>query len=139
MLLVATSLWAHQLTPHQRNGGSLAYSLDFVLLTLVGAMAVVLVTMSVWSVTRRLELSVRLVDHLAVLARVVTVLMLVVLAAFIGWWSAEAVLAPDVLASWISDHLALAPPMMLAAGVLMLSGLCLAGAGVARIRRPVTV
>jgi hypothetical protein len=138
-VVVETSIWAHQLTPHQRNGGSLAYSLDFVLLNLVGVAAVTLVTVSVWSVTRHLELSGRLVDHLVVLSRAVTILMLVVLAAFVGWWVAEAVLAPDVLASGISDHLALAPPMMLTAGILMLSGLRVAGAGVARIRRPVTV
>ena len=66
-------------------------------------------------------------------------LMGIVFAGFVTWWTSESVRAPAVLSNGIGNGLPFAsstvPPTLLAAGILMLSGLTLGLVGAARIIR----
>ncbi len=140
--LGAVTVWAHRLNAGQRNGALWYYSLALFAFSLLGGVVVVVCTTSAWSVVRRLPLSAELTARLARVAQLVCLLMVVVVAALVGWWVCEALHAPGVLASGITAGVPVlpgdAPPMMLAAGLLMCAGLSVAGTGVARIARSVS-
>jgi hypothetical protein len=100
-LTVATTvpfvLWAHHLTPHQRNGGIPWYGALFLIWA-----ALIVITLALWTVVavaagRRLELSTAILTAEAILAAVVAGAMVVMVGATAVWWGAMAKDAPTYL------------------------------------------
>ncbi len=103
VLTVATTVpllvWAHHLTPPQRNGGMHWYgALFFVWATLI-ATTVALWTALAVVIGRRLELSTALLTAEAALAVATTGAMLIMVAATMVWWGAVAEDAPGFLSA----------------------------------------
>ncbi len=106
----------------------------------VGLAAVVALgcaTAAATAVARRIDLPVRTLRALGIMASGLCGLMVLVVAGFAAWWAGEASHAPGVLAQSIGNGLpftsATVPPVLLGAGLLMVSGLVLALAGTRRI------
>lgn len=136
VLTAAVAMRAHHLNYLQRNGGSVAYEVIFLLCCLAIVAALVTVTSSVISVTRQLNFSRSALLILSTLALVITLLMSVITAGTIAWWANEATYAPQFLHNSIGSGLWLTsnslPPALLVSGALMILGLVTALTGVRR-------
>ena len=139
VLLAGVVAWAHHLSPYARNGGLPAYGVALVVVSLVVVGALVSATAGAVSVARRGAFSVRTLRVLASMALGLVGLMGIAFAGFVTWWASESVRAPAVLSNGIGNGIPFAssmvPPTLLAAGILMLSGLMLGLVGAARISR----
>ena len=90
-------LWAHHLTPHQRNNGIHWYGALFLLWA-----GLIVITLTLWTVLavaagRRLELPTPLLTAEAVLAAAVAGAMVIMVGATVVWWGAMAEDAPAYL------------------------------------------
>jgi hypothetical protein len=135
-LVIPLEMWAHQLSAHQRNGGSLGYEAAFLTWVAFAVVSLTLWTAVAVSVGRRVDLSRRAVRAEAGLALGLAAVMGVVTAASVVWWVGMAVYAPTFLTgqpagtgSALFDL-----PLLVAVGV-MLAGLALSTVGVRRIVR----
>jgi hypothetical protein len=136
VLVVPLALWAHHLSDHQRNGGSVLYGAAFLAWAALGVASLVLWTAVAVAVGRRVELSARALRAEAGLAVGLAAAMVVVTVASVVWWAGMAVYAPSFLtgqqggtASAVFDL-----PLIVAVG-LMVCGLALSSVGVRRIVR----
>ncbi len=102
-LAIATTapllLWAHHLTPHQRNGGIHLYGTLFLIWA-----GLIIITLTLWTVAavaagRRLEFSTALLRAEATLAVAVAMAMVVIVGATAVWWGAMAKNAPSFLSA----------------------------------------
>ena len=90
-------VWAHRLTPHQRNGGFHLYGTVFLFWA-----ALIVMTLTLWTVVaiaagRRVALSRAILTWEAVLAAVIAAAMAVMVGATAVWWAAMAEDAPTFL------------------------------------------
>jgi len=90
-------VWAHHLTPHQRNGGLHLYGALFFIWA-----ALIVTTLTLWTVVavsagRRVVFSKAILTAEAILAVVVAVAMVVMVGATAVWWGAMAKDAPAFL------------------------------------------
>ena len=97
VVTVPLLIWAHRLTPHQRNGGLHWYGALY-----LGWAILIVVTLTLWTVlaiatARRLQLSTWVLAAEAVLAGVVALAMVLMVAATAFWWGAMANDAPSFL------------------------------------------
>jgi hypothetical protein len=137
VLFVVLVAWAHSLSGHDRNGGLPIYGWFFVVVSLVFFAAVGCGTVAAVAVARRVELSRPTLRALGFLAIALVGVMALALVSLVAWWASEAVHAPGFLAQVIGNGMpfesSVAPPTLLASGVLMVLGLALGGAGLVRI------
>lgn len=137
VLFVILVAWAHSLSAHGRNGGLPIYGWFFILVSLAFFAAVGSGTAAAVAVARRVELSRRAVWAVGVMAIALVGVMALALVSLVAWWASEAVHAPGFLAQVIGNGMpfqsSVAPPTLLASGVLMVFGLSLGGAGLVRI------
>jgi hypothetical protein len=137
ILTSAVAIWAQFLNNHQRNAGSVAYEVVFLLCALALVAAIVTVTSTVVSVTRQLDLSRRALLVLSTTALAVTLSMAIITAGTVTWWASEAAYAPQFLRHSIGSGLFLTssflPPALLVSGLLMVLGLVIALTGVRRV------
>ncbi len=126
---VGVVVWASQLTPDQRNGGSLPYQLIAVMLAVMVVITVATSTAGAVSVAHRLQISHRVIRLQAVLAVLLAAAMVPIIAGTIVWWASVATHAP----AFLSGHPAPAP--MIIVGLLMVIGIDLAAAGASRVAR----
>ena len=134
-LVIPLALWAHQLSDHQRNGGSVGYGAAFLAWAGLCVATVALWTAVAVAVGRRVELSPRALRIEARLALGVAAAMVVLTLATVAWWTAMAVYAP----SFLSGRTGIASaafdlPLDVVVGA-MLAGLALSSVGVRRIVR----
>jgi hypothetical protein len=131
--------WAHRLSPHDRNGGLAIYSALFVVVCLAAVGAVLCATAAAVSVARRVELPSRVLRALGLIALALSGVMALLLAGVALWWSWVALHAPDVLLNGTGNSFVytsdVAPPSLVAAGVLLMLGLLLAFGGTRRVAR----
>jgi hypothetical protein len=136
-LTVGILVWSHQLSPHDRNGGLVAYGVLFVVWGVAMAAALATSTAAAVSVARRLTLTRSALRVLGSMAVALVVTMAVVIAGCIAWWGAEATHAPGVLRNGIGNGFPFTsssvPPTLVLAGMLMLVGLALAVFGTIRV------
>jgi len=136
-LFAGLVLWAHQLNLHQRNGGLALYGLAAIVTGFVVLAAMVIVTTTMITVTRKLDISRRVLSLLSSLALVMTLLMGVIAAGIGLWWASEAIYAPQFLANSIGSGIIgtsnALPPALIVAGVLMVLGLTGACTGSVRV------
>ncbi|MGH9078499.1 MAG: hypothetical protein ACRDYE_00180 [Acidimicrobiales bacterium] len=124
-------LWSHRLNGQRNNGGA-PFNLGGVIWVGLICASIALAAVAVVAVVRRLDLTARVVRLLGRLALMMTVVMAVITGGTITWWASMARFAPGFLGSgplgWPGSPL---PPVMIAAGLLMVSGLgaALLGAG----------
>ncbi|MBV9410953.1 MAG: hypothetical protein JO148_05115, partial [Acidimicrobiia bacterium] len=134
--VIPLAMWAHHLSDHQRNGGSVVYSIAFLAWASLAAASLMSWTAVAVAVGRRVELSPRALRAEARLALGLAAAMVAVTAASVIWWAGMAVYAPSFLtgphASTAAGVLDL--PLLVAVG-LMLCGLGLSGLGVRCIVR----
>lgn len=124
-LVIPLATWAHHLSDHQRNGGSVLYSAAFLAWAALAVASLMLWTAVAVAVGRRVELSPRALRVEAGLALVLAAAMVAVTAASVVWWIGMAVYAPSFV-NGLSLTIAVA---------VMLVGLALSGVGVRRIVR----
>jgi hypothetical protein len=133
-LLVAR---AHGVSAHSRNGGDPFYSALFVFVGLMCFAAVGCATAAAVSVARKVELSRRMLRTLGVMAIGLVSMMGLALLSLVTWWASEAAHSPGFLAHGIGNGVpfnsSVAPPTLLASGLLMTVGLALGLAGLIRI------
>jgi hypothetical protein len=138
-LFASTVGWSRQLSVHDRNGGLSAYSALFLVVSLAAVVAIALGTAAAVAVARKVELGGRTVRALGLLALGVTAALVLIVGGVVAWWAAEAAHAPSVMANGIGNGVVFAsdtaPPTLVVAGLLMLTGLALAAAGSARVLR----
>ena len=131
--------WAHRLSPHDRNGGLAIYSALFVVVCLAAVGAVLCATAAAVSVARRVELPSRVLRALGLIALALSGVMALLVAGVALWWSWVALHAPDVLLNGTGNGFVytsdVAPPSLVAAGVLLMLGLLLAFGGTRRVAR----
>ena len=136
-------VWAHHLGDRARNGGSVAYSVFFVLACLLVVAALGFVTAAAVAVARRLDLTPGVLRALGLMALLVCGLMVLLCSAVLVWWIAEAMHAPHVLRTGIGGGLpyssATVPPALLGCAFLMTSGLVLAAVGARQVVRSGTL
>jgi hypothetical protein len=133
-LLVAR---AHGMDAHGRNGGDPFYSAFFVFVGLISFAAVGCATAAAASVACKVELSRRMLRTLGFMAIGLVSIMGLTLVALVTWWASEAVHSPGFLAQVIGNGVpfnsSVAPPTLVASGLLMTVGLALGLAGLLRI------
>jgi hypothetical protein len=138
-LTVGLSVWAHHLSPQERNGGTIPYELAFLLWSVVVVAAIAMSTAAAVSVARRLTLSRRTLQVLGSMALALALTMGVVIVGFATWWSEMATYAPRVLSNGIGNGIPFTsstfPPTLVIAGILMLIGVALATLGTLRVTR----
>jgi hypothetical protein len=142
-LMVATgitgglTIWARSLSEHQRNGGYLPYEIAFVFFCLTIVATIVVVTSSLVSISRTIELSRRVLEILSFAAMGLTVMMVIVTAGTVVWWASEAAFAPTFLRDGIGGggiaSSSSVPPSLALSGLLMLLGLFFAVVGSRRV------
>lgn len=132
-------LWAHHLSSPQRNGGLALYEVVFVLWAISIAVVIGSGTCTIVAVTRAVPLSKRVTRLGALVAIVLTLVMVSVAAGTATWWIAEARYAPSVLGGHDASRFLGAPtslpPALLLAGTLMLLAIAAALSGVPRMAR----
>ena len=128
---------AHGMSAHGRNGGDPSYSALFVLVSLMSFAAVGCATAAAVSVACKVELSGRMLRTLGFMAVGLVSLMGLTLVSLMAWWASEAVHSPGFLAQVIGNGVpfesSVAPPTLVASGLLMTAGLALGLAGLVRI------
>ncbi len=92
-------LWAHHLTPHQRNGGLHWYGALFLLWAALIFVSLALWTMAAIATARRVEFSPAVLTAEAALAAAIAVAMVVMVGATAVWWGAMANDAPAFLSA----------------------------------------
>ena len=134
--VIPLAMWAHRLSDHQRNGGSIGYGAAFLAWAGLAVASLVVWTAVALAIGRRVELSPRAVRAEAGLALGLAAAMVLVTVASVVWWAGMAVYAPWFLAgpragtaSAVFDL-----PLVVPVGV-MLAGLALSSVGVRRIVR----
>jgi len=130
-------LWAHHLNVNQRNGGSALFGAGASIAGFVALAALAVVTSTVITVTRALNLPRTTLRLLASMALGVTVLMGVIASGIALWWASEATYDPRFLAKSIGSGVlatsnALPAPLVIA-GVFMVVGLASALGGSVRV------
>ncbi|MHB8378994.1 MAG: hypothetical protein ACYDB2_03620 [Acidimicrobiales bacterium] len=136
-LLTGLILWAHHVNVHQRNGGLALYGVAASVTGFVVLAAMAIVTSTVITVTRTLDLSRRVLRVVSALALAMTVLMGVIATGTGLWWVNEALYAPHFLANSIGSGIigtsnALPPALVVASGLMVL-GLASALVGSVRV------
>jgi hypothetical protein len=130
-------VWAHHLNVSQRNGGLALYGAGALLAGFVALATLAIVTSTVITVTRALDLPRATLRLLSTMALGVTVLMGVIAGGIGLWWASEAAFDPRFLASSIGSGVLTTsntlPPALVVAGVFMVAGLASALAGSARV------
>ncbi len=117
-------LWAHHLSPGQRNGGFHWYGIVFLLWAILLAITLMLWTVLAIAAARRLEFSTTVLVVESVLAAAVAGAMVIMVGATLVWWAAMAMHAPaflngvpgDGAASWDIWLVAIVATMALAVG-----------------------
>ena len=139
VLIGGAVAWAHHLSPHDRNGGLAIYGALFVVVCLAAVVAVGCATAAAVSVARRIELPSNVLRVLGLIALALSGVMALLLTGVVAWWSWVAAHAPGVLLNGIGTGLPytsnVAPPTLVAAGVLLTMGLILALGGSRRVAR----
>jgi len=139
LFLAGGIAWAHRLSPSDRNGGLVAYSVLFVIVSAVTVVALGYATAAAVVVGRRIELSSGTVGALTVCALVLGGLMVLSCVGFGVWWGSEVFHGADVLRLGIGQGLPYAsgvvPPALVAAAALMVIGLVLGALGSLQIAR----
>ncbi len=126
----ALGLWAHSLTPAQRNGGDVAYSGAFVAWALLGAACLLAWAAAAAATARRLALPAGTLRLEVWLGAAVSGAMAAMTAATAVWWGSLAGAAPwffagrpvGASASALSPNLIVAAGLMVAATLLALAG-----------------
>jgi len=137
-LAAGVILWAHHLSMNQRNGGSALFGAAASIFGFVALAALAVVTSTVITVARAIDLRSEALRLLASIA-IGTTLLMGVFACGIGlWWASEATYDPRFLANSIGSGLlatsnAVPPPPLVFAGVLLVVGLASALAGSVRV------
>jgi hypothetical protein len=133
---VAVILWAHRLSPAQRNGHDAAYAVVTALWALLLVACLAAWTAAGVAIARRLELSPALLRLESLLAAGVAVAMLAMTAATAVWWGALARSAPWFFAGAPAGS-APSPlaPQLLVAAILMLVATLAAAFGAGRALR----
>ena len=126
-------VWAHRLTPHQRNGGFHLYGTVFLFWA-----ALIVMTLTLWTVVaiaagRRIELSRAILTWEAVLAVVIAAAMVVMVGATAVWWGAMAEDAPTFLNAGPGD-VAGSPWDVWLVGTVALMAVAMATAAVGVVR-----
>ena len=128
---------AHGMSAHGRNGGDPFYGALFVFVGLMCFAAVGCATAAAVSVARKVELSRRVLRTLGAVAIGLVGMMGLALLSLVTWWASEAVHSPGFLAQGIGNGVpfnsSVAPPTLLASGLLMTVGLALGLAGLIRV------
>jgi len=139
VLLGGGLAWAHHLSRHDRNGGLAVYGAAFIVIGLAAFVAILLAAAAAVAVARRIDLPTRVLRRLGVMALVLSTVMTLLFAGFVTWWATEAAFAPTVLLNGIGNGFPFTsgtvPPTLLAAGLLMVLGLALAGRGTGLVAR----
>jgi hypothetical protein len=139
VLLTGGIAWAHQLSPRDRSGGLVVYSIVFVTVCVVTVVALGCATAAAVAVGRRIEVSSGTVRTLAGCALALGGLMVWGGAGFGIWWGSEAFRGASALRLGIGDGLpytsGVVPPTLVAAGALMVIGLVLGALGARQIAR----
>ena len=137
LLLAGGLAWAHHLSRHARNGGSVVYAVAFVGIGLCVFVAVACATSAAVTVARRTELPGGVLRTLGAMALGLSAVMVLLFVAFVTWWATQAAYVPRVLLDGIGNGFpftsSAVPPTLLFAGVFMLLGLVLAAGGAVRI------
>ncbi len=141
VLLGGALAWAHHLSPHDRNRGLPVYSALFVVVALAAVVALMFATAAAVSVARCIDFPPPTLRALGLMALGLSGLMVLIFVGFVTWWAGESVHAPRVLSNGIGNGIPFTsstlPPVLLAAGLLMLGGLVLALGGTVRIARAI--
>jgi len=128
---------AHGMSAHGRNGGDPFYAVFLVIVGLTCVVAVGCATAAAVSVARRVVLSRHMLRTLAVMAIGLVSVMALALVSLVTWWASEAVHSQGFLAQSIGNGVpftsSVAPPTLLASGLLMTLGLALGLTGLIRI------
>ena len=99
VITVPILLWAHHLTPHQRNGGLHWYGALFLVWAALIVVALALWTVAAIATARRVELSPAVLTAEAALAAAIAVAMVLMVGATAVWWGAMANGAPAFLSA----------------------------------------
>jgi hypothetical protein len=126
-------VWAHQLSYHDRNGGSVPYEVVFLIWGLAVVASIATSTAAAVCVTRIVNLSERTLRGLSGISIAVTLMMAVTIVGMVTWWGTEAIYAPQFLRNGFGNGIVVtsgtAPPALVSAGVLMVLGLAIAAFG----------
>ena len=124
------ALWAHQLSPAQRNGGLWTYSALFLVVAFLATVTIGCLTGAATAVARRLELPPAVLRCCGRLAVALTAVMAAAAVGTVAWWAAMAAGAHGFFAG--SSPAAEAPYPLVGVGLLMVLGLTLAVTGARR-------
>jgi len=133
-LTIPLVLWAHQLSDHQRNGGSVVYGIA--VLAWVG---LIVASLACWTavavaVGRRVDLSPRALRIESGLALALAAVMMIVAVSTVAWWTAMAAYAPAFLTGQrAGGGSTLFNLPLLVTVAVMLVGLAVSSIGVRRI------
>ena len=131
------SIWAHLLNSGDRNGGLWAYEGAVLLWCLAVIVTLGIATGAALRVSRQLDLAARTLRLLCGLAITLSVAMSAILIGTALWWASEAAYAPRFMREGIGNGIVITsstfPLSLVIAGLLMLLGLGVAAAGVARL------
>lgn len=123
-------LWAHRLTPAQRNGQALSYGIGGGLLAVLVVSTIALWTGAAVATAPRIPWPARILRVEGRLALGMTAAMAAVLGGTVAWWAAEADHAPGFLAGALTGTSGTpAPPALIAIGLCMVAGMALALTG----------
>ncbi len=125
-LTTALALWAHQLSGADRNGGSGAYEVAFVLWAICCVAALAVITWAGVVVAAQLPFTARTDRLFGLLAVVVTIDMAAVVGGLLVWWVSLAEQAPRALHSGLLATGGVAPPALVGSGLLMVAALAAA-------------
>ncbi len=135
--VAVTALWSRHLTSAGRNGGSTAYSVSFVIMSVLIAVAIIVISVNAAFLVRQLSLTVTQVRGLDVSARIVCGAMTLMVLGTVTWWCSVAVLVPSVMNNGIGNGVlyssAMAPLSLIVMAIIMFVGGALALRGVAMV------
>jgi hypothetical protein len=133
---VGVVVWAHHLSPRQRNGALWPYTGVGALWALMIIATIATCAIAAVTVVRRLRFSARILKLLGASALVITLAMVVIIGGTLVWWGAVAADAPWFFGSGLFGSAASpTPPAMVIAGILMIVGLFAALLGAGRVVR----
>lgn len=133
--LIGLVIWAHDLTPRDRQGHDTAYALVATAWVLLGAGTLGSWTLAATRTVARLTLPASLLRLEARLATAVAAGLGVMTAATAVWWVSVATVAPNALTGSLAGHSSAFVPQLVVAMVLMLAAVGLGGAGARRALR----